>query len=104
MAVAMTERVRVTEVHTITCRKHAGFTWTGYDCHFDGHFAVPGKLACGSLPHRAGAPPPTLQALQVSPRPQMTRPDTRPAAPLHARPTEENIRELVYAFYDRVRD
>jgi len=34
----------------------------------------------------------------------MTRPDSRTAPALHAQPTEENIRELVYAFYDRVRD
>lgn len=34
----------------------------------------------------------------------MTRPDTNPSGALHAQPTEENIRELVYAFYDRVRD
>ncbi|WP_233344619.1 group III truncated hemoglobin [Burkholderia cepacia] len=30
-------------------------------------------------------------------------PDTAPARPRDAEPTEENIRDLVYAFYDRVR-
>jgi hemoglobin len=34
----------------------------------------------------------------------MTHPEAPLTAAPHAHPTEENIRELVYAFYDRVRD
>lgn len=33
----------------------------------------------------------------------MNHPDTRAARVRHSTPTEDNIRELVYAFYDRVR-
>lgn len=34
---------------------------------------------------------------------QPASPDTAPARPRDAEPTEDNIRDLVYAFYDRVR-
>lgn len=37
------------------------------------------------------------------PRSTMTPTEAHAAEPRHAEPTEDNIRELVYAFYDRVR-
>ncbi len=59
------------------------------------------RIPCAAAPTGSANAPnfPALFAMTALP----ASPDTAPARPRDAEPTEDNIRDLVYAFYDRVR-